>query len=488
MDKRTQRLLRKYYVNWKFKDIVPSKKDLEYGMSHGIFRNSEVTTHDAIIKEIKQLSYDLELEVAAKGFLYSLSSGDLRYRTAISSLIWGRTLPEHECNYLYHRSNKQNGISCTVCNMTCGKSETFLLNPNIYKAYKMCPGAGYCSDFGCAEYVLFDLREFSKLDNVEPKEEDYYIFNRILGIVKKASPQNKANSIIKIIKQENVLDASADSIHALLGVLSMCSVLESDNDFGYLYTFTDCSQRNFMYEKDFYYPLVHWHGRDGINYKAIDEIFGKFSDGRLAPENAIEYDKKADKSFRDYLKKQNKSSDNSFFKEGVYLINLTNIERKYMALEYIKDEYDIDVFFRTKDRDHRRMTLFYDNNVIVKVIIEQVYIDKNMPISQWYEEFDTHLETDQRKLILPITLKGRPKTITISNVKSIMPFGCQFTFYKNQFESKTFLHNLRKRLSLELKGNNFNISCDKEFHKFMDWYISSRSENYFNEIQNFKFK
>lgn len=486
MDKKTQKLLRKYYTNWKFKDIIPSESDLAYGMSHGIFKNIEITTHDKIINEIKQLSYELNVEEAAKGFLYSLSSGDLRYRTAISSLLWARSLPEHEVSFLYQRSIVKSDIGCTVCNMSCGSGKTVLLSSDIYKAYKMCPGAGYCSDFGCAEYVLLDLREFYELDYVEPTEEDYYIFNRILGVIKKASPQSKASAIIKMIKRENILDASTNEIHALLGVLSMCSIMETESEYGYLYEFTDCSQRGFIYEKDFYYPLVHWHGKDGINYEAIDEIFGSFSDGKFYPENSIEYDKKADKALEDYLKKQNKSSDGSFFKEGVYILTLTNIERKYLALEEIKDGYDIDVFFSTKGQFHRRMKLFYDKNIILKVIIEEIYMEENIPVSQFYKEFDTHLETDERKLILPLTLKGRPKTITLSNIESIMPFGCLFTFYTNQIKSETFLYNLRKRLSLELKSNNFNISCDKDFHKYMDWYISSRPENYFEKIQHFK--
>jgi hypothetical protein len=53
-------------------------------------------SHNEMIGEIKTLSERISLTSAAKAFLYSLSSGDMRYRSALSSLVWARSLPVHD--------------------------------------------------------------------------------------------------------------------------------------------------------------------------------------------------------------------------------------------------------------------------------------------------------------------------------------------------------------------------------------------------------
>ncbi len=62
---------------------------------------------------------------------------------------------------------------------------------NIYNAWRMFPGAGVNPDYGQLGYALFDLREFYKLEPVEPSDEDYYILNRIFGTIKKQHQQTK---------------------------------------------------------------------------------------------------------------------------------------------------------------------------------------------------------------------------------------------------------------------------------------------------------
>lgn len=302
MDKKALNLLRKYYVNWNNERKAPTEKEWEYGVSQGVFFESEEITHDEMYDEVKQLADIISPEDAAKGFLYSLSSGDLRYRTAISSLLWARSLPEH-CQNSYKPIGYRFINKCNVCGMNC---ETENIDWNIYNAFRMFPGAGYHSDLGCIEYALFDLREFYKLNPAEPNDEDYYILNRIFGTIKKAAPANKANAVIKMIKQENILNATSNEIHALLGVLSMCSILETEDAPGYLHSFVNAADRDFLYEKEFYYPLNFWRGKNGVNYDAVEEIFGSFSGYRLSEEASVAYDKKAEIAAENYFSKQKK--------------------------------------------------------------------------------------------------------------------------------------------------------------------------------------
>ena len=68
-------------------------------------------SHDELIKEIKDISGRISMEKAVNGFLYSISSGDCRYRTALSSLIWAGALTAHE----EVRDDSRKDHRCRVC-------------------------------------------------------------------------------------------------------------------------------------------------------------------------------------------------------------------------------------------------------------------------------------------------------------------------------------------------------------------------------------
>ncbi len=79
MDKKALNLLRKYYINWRNADKEPTEKEWEYGLSKGVFKEPEEISHDEMINELKEYADIISLEDTAKAFLYSLSSGDVRY-------------------------------------------------------------------------------------------------------------------------------------------------------------------------------------------------------------------------------------------------------------------------------------------------------------------------------------------------------------------------------------------------------------------------
>ena len=94
-DKKALTLLKKYYLPYTAEGTL-SESDRADAFKSGILVPDSAMTHDEIITAIKSLSEDISLESTAKAFLYSLSSGDMRYRTALSSLVWARSLPKHE--------------------------------------------------------------------------------------------------------------------------------------------------------------------------------------------------------------------------------------------------------------------------------------------------------------------------------------------------------------------------------------------------------
>ena len=133
----------------------------------------------------------------------------------------------------------------------------------------------------------------------------------------------------------------------------------------------------------------------------------------------------------------------------------------------------------------KRTVLFYEGNTIVKVIYEEYSVKEDGSYS-WrsYNEFDTHLETDNRTMLLPLTARGRAKPVTPTNVMAVMPFGCKLYIYLQSGESRIYAKNLRnnQEISVGEKDRVRKILSDADFHAFMRYYISTCPDDYFERI------
>ena len=89
-----------------------SPEEEAYCTEKGVLTAIEPMEHDTFIRKIKEAAGAVTHEKAVKGFLYSISTGDFRYRTALSSLIWAEALPEHSCE----KVSAYNGrYICGIC-------------------------------------------------------------------------------------------------------------------------------------------------------------------------------------------------------------------------------------------------------------------------------------------------------------------------------------------------------------------------------------
>lgn len=68
-DTKSLKILKKYNP---YKDKL-KEEEIKYGIEKGVLFEQENITHDEIIKEIKQLSSEIQLEDTVKAFLYRFS-------------------------------------------------------------------------------------------------------------------------------------------------------------------------------------------------------------------------------------------------------------------------------------------------------------------------------------------------------------------------------------------------------------------------------
>lgn len=172
------------------------------------------------------------------------------------------------------------------------------------------------------------------------------------------------------------------------------------------------------------------------------------------------------------------------------LIMLTNKERMYFALSAISPDWDTVNYYSKTNLWHTKVTAFFEGNIIVKVISETKRV-LNDGVSNYesYVEYDTTLATANRKELLPLTSRGKPKPLSAASINAVTPFGCRLTItYETGKDTLLWLSNPRanKEFPVGEWTAISTIRSDNDFHAFMDNYIASCREDYFEKLQSFK--
>jgi len=174
-----------------------------------------------------------------------------------------------------------------------------------------------------------------------------------------------------------------------------------------------------------------------------------------------------------------------------FLITLTNEERRYLALDPIEDSWDVTQYVSKCNVTYVRTTAYWEGNIIKKVIREEkrlVDIDQG-PIWGWIREDDTMIQTENREKIIPLTSRGKLKPVNATNITSVNPSGCTFYFRIDNRSSNhpvtMSISNYRncKKIAIGENEKVASIKNEDDFHSFMQYYISTCPDNYFDRIR-----
>lgn len=173
-----------------------------------------------------------------------------------------------------------------------------------------------------------------------------------------------------------------------------------------------------------------------------------------------------------------------------FMITLTDEERRYLGLSALSADWDALAHCSKTNAWCTRVTVFFDGDTIVKVIGETGFLFADGTVKRdGYEEYDTRLQTDGRKWLLPLTARGKPKPLTASNIKAVTPFGCRMALgYNRGKDSCLRLHNPRanKRFPIGEEAAVAAIRSEADFHAFMNHYIATCRDDYFDKLQAFQ--
>ena len=203
--------------------IEPKISDEEFELCKGqgyMFDPPVKTTHDEFLVMLKDVLSKVDPKDVANAFLYSLSTRELEYRSALGSYWYAVAIPEHP------RTDEPGLISCGVCGWKIWSNfELKRINGyNIlnFERYKW-GGVRHTNP----KFVMFDLEQFLLLPKVSPNDEDIRILREILSCVSELKPGDKVGALQKTITSKKIFSSNKSEIQILLDILGICWVLSS---------------------------------------------------------------------------------------------------------------------------------------------------------------------------------------------------------------------------------------------------------------------
>ena len=272
MDKKAKKILFSTY--WKkgwidSQDRVLSVDDFEYAKSKGFMFDPITISHDECINAIAHLLSEISREKIAKGFLSSLNSRRLDWRSSLSSYSIAKNIPEHKYTPLISGTSYTNGKP-TSHSYTCGLCRNSQYGIRGYQSYEDADlnvlnferikwgGVRH----GDLLYTYFDLMQFKNTEIPDPVDEDLDYFMKILELIESSDPTDYPSTLEKRLAA--VVKSNKAERQRLIEILASIGVLRSSR-----YDRPVKGRNDWIFAE-------YWRGEDKYCHKIVSEYFGTY--------------------------------------------------------------------------------------------------------------------------------------------------------------------------------------------------------------------
>lgn len=261
LDKRALKILFDTYwsaAGWRRGASLVKDEDFAYAKSQGVMFDPVVVDHDEVVRRVGALVKTVDLRQVVDGFLASLSTRRLDWRSALGSYCAARWLPDH--------SDPKEAPHCRICGMYPGEVDLSVMNFERHK----WGGVRHAQP----HFAEFDLRLFLSSPPPPPVEEDLSIFRDLVAAISNVAPNVTSAQLHSYFpKSLKANKAERDRVVAILG---LCGVLGTHAHAGFGEQFVPFHQR-VLPERHFVdmdYPACWWKGSDGVNRQRLQAVFG----------------------------------------------------------------------------------------------------------------------------------------------------------------------------------------------------------------------
>ena len=272
IDKKAKNILLKLYWRngWteaESRNLSPD--DFAYAKSKGVMFDPFSTDHDACIAEIMKLRNQIPIEDITRAFLSSLSSRRLDLRSSLSSYFLAEKMDIHKYKPAISGTSYDNGdvshhsYTCEICRDyqygIIGDEDYENADLNIFNFERIKWGGVRHGDI---LYTLFDLRQFTQENIVEPTQEDIGIFKSILETIKTSQDNDYPSALEKRFK--DILKSNQAERQVLIEILSAIGILKPQS-----YDRPTKGRHDWVF-------VEYWRGADGYDEDKVIELFGDY--------------------------------------------------------------------------------------------------------------------------------------------------------------------------------------------------------------------
>lgn len=264
MDKRALQILFNTYWSasgWT-RERRLSAEDFAYAKAQRVMFDPISPAHDEAIAQLHTVLGRVDLRMVADGFLASLSTRRVEWRSALGSYSAVRWMPRHEV--------APGERQCRVCGLYDYK-HVKAHDLNVLNFSRLKWGGVQHSD---PIYAALDLELFCEAPPPAPTTEDVRIFREIVAAIASVPPTVTSAQLHKHFPAS--LKANKAERDQLIAILGLCGVLGTAQHPGFGERFLPVNQRPLpdRHYVDMPYPACWWRGSDGVNENRLRAVFG----------------------------------------------------------------------------------------------------------------------------------------------------------------------------------------------------------------------
>lgn len=236
-----------------------STENFAFAKSKGVMFDHIRLNHDEVLDKLFTSISSLNIRTVVDGFLSSLSSRRLDWRSALGSYAVFQNLNTH--------TPIGNGKRCDICGFYLNTYEHDL---NVLNFERFKWGGVRHLDM---VYASMDLDLFIKNPPPPPTNQDIQIFQQIVSAISNSSKVSSSKLHASFSK---ILKSNKSERDVLIAIFGFCGILGTPQHPGFTDSFVPVNQRELPNRHfiDMPYPACWWQSEIGINQSRLHEYFG----------------------------------------------------------------------------------------------------------------------------------------------------------------------------------------------------------------------
>lgn len=241
-------------------------------------------SHEEMQRRVKTLLQCADETALAEGYIYGITHKEGReYILPFLAYHYLKRLPEHKKQPKYSGvvTDKKVPIpySCGYCGYfdelyEKGSAQMEFIWSLAY-AHMLYTGGVWVS-FGVNE-ALYALEMGARFPKMKASKKDFALFLAAVRLAETIPPLKKCGAYKKALREVKLFPQTVEETESFINTLGILNILHPQDMYGYAEKYTSAWEQKDAdeHKNDYAYPVNHWRGADGVDYRMLEKLFGK---------------------------------------------------------------------------------------------------------------------------------------------------------------------------------------------------------------------